>query len=32
VAWLATQPEARALAGTLISTPSFFKQRGITFP
>jgi NAD(P)-dependent dehydrogenase (short-subunit alcohol dehydrogenase family) len=32
VAWLATQPEAQALAGTLISTPSFFQQRGITFP
>jgi len=32
VAWLATQPEARPLAGTLISTPTFFKQRGIQFP
>jgi NAD(P)-dependent dehydrogenase (short-subunit alcohol dehydrogenase family) len=32
VAWLATQPEARELAGTLISTPSFFMERGIVFP
>lgn len=32
VAWLATQPEARSLAGTLISSPTFFKQRGIRFP
>jgi 3-oxoacyl-[acyl-carrier protein] reductase len=32
VAWLATQPEAKALAGTLISTPTFFQQRNIVFP
>lgn len=32
VAWLATQPEAKALAGTLISSPTFFRDRGITFP
>jgi 3-oxoacyl-[acyl-carrier protein] reductase len=32
VAWLATQPEARELSGTLISSPTFFKTRGITFP
>jgi NAD(P)-dependent dehydrogenase (short-subunit alcohol dehydrogenase family) len=32
VAWLATQPEARELAGSLISSPSFFKERGIVFP
>jgi NADP-dependent 3-hydroxy acid dehydrogenase YdfG len=31
VAWLVTQPEARALAGTLVSTPTFFESRGITF-
>lgn len=30
VAWLVTQPEAKALAGTLISSPGFFKERGIT--
>lgn len=32
VAWLATQPEAQALAGTLISSPTFFKKRNIVFP
>ena len=32
VAWLVTQPEAKALAGTLISSPGFFKARGISFP
>lgn len=32
VAWLATRPEARAFAGKLISSPSFFKDRGIVFP
>ncbi|HVN42280.1 MAG TPA: SDR family oxidoreductase [Steroidobacteraceae bacterium] len=32
VAWLATRPEARELAGTLISAPGFFKNRGIVFP
>ena len=32
VAWLATQPEAREWGGKLISTPTFFKDRGIVFP
>lgn len=32
VAWLATCPEARELAGTLISAPGFFNRRGIRFP
>lgn len=32
VAWLASRPEARELAGTLISAPGFFKRRGIRFP
>ena len=32
VAWLATQPEARAYAGKLISTPTFFRNQGIVFP
>ena len=32
VAWLATQPEAREFAGKLISSPTFFKDRGIAFP
>lgn len=32
VAWLVTRPEARALAGTLISSPGFFREKGITFP
>jgi len=32
VAWLATQPEARQFAGKLISTPRFFKERGISWP
>ena len=32
VAWLATQPEAKEFAGKLISSPTFFKERGIQFP
>lgn len=32
VAWLVTRPEARALAGTLISSPGFFTAKGIVFP
>ena len=32
VAWLVTQPEATEFAGKLISTPKFFKERGITWP
>jgi NAD(P)-dependent dehydrogenase (short-subunit alcohol dehydrogenase family) len=32
VAWLVTQPEARELAGKLISTPKFFEERGIIWP
>jgi len=32
VAWLATAPQAKELAGTLISSPTFFKSRGIQFP
>lgn len=32
VAWLATRPGAKELAGTLISSPDFFKCRGITYP
>jgi NAD(P)-dependent dehydrogenase (short-subunit alcohol dehydrogenase family) len=32
VAWLATQPGAREFAGKLISSPTFFKDRGIVFP
>jgi 3-oxoacyl-[acyl-carrier protein] reductase len=32
VAWLATRPEAREFAGKLISSPTFFKNRGIVFP
>lgn len=32
VAWLVTRPEAIALAGTLISSPGFFRARGISFP
>ena len=32
VAWLVTRPEAKALAGTLISSPGFFQSRGIRFP
>ena len=32
VAWLSTAPEARELAGTLISSPTFFQSRGIRFP
>ena len=30
VAWLATHPEANAHAGKLLSTPTFFKDHGIT--
>jgi NAD(P)-dependent dehydrogenase (short-subunit alcohol dehydrogenase family) len=30
VAWLATHPEADAYAGRLLSTPTFFKDNGIT--
>lgn len=29
IAWLATHPEARELAGSLISSPTFFRERGI---
>lgn len=32
VAWLATRPEARELAGTLVSAPGFFERRGIVYP
>jgi NAD(P)-dependent dehydrogenase (short-subunit alcohol dehydrogenase family) len=32
VAWLATRPEARELAGSMITAPGFFKSRGISFP
>ena len=32
VAWLVTSPQARELAGTLISSPGFFAARGIAFP
>ncbi len=32
IAWLATRPEARALSGTLVSSPDFFERRGIVFP
>lgn len=32
VAWLVTRPEAKALAGTLISSPTFFETQGIDFP
>ena len=32
VAWLATRPEAREFAGKLISSPTFFQDRGIVFP
>lgn len=32
VASLVTRPEARALAGTLVSSPGFFQARGITYP
>ncbi len=32
VAWIATRPEAREFAGKLISTPTFFKERGINYP
>ena len=30
VAWLATHPEANVHAGKLLSTPTFFKENGIT--
>ncbi len=30
IAWLATRPEARELAGTLISSPDFFRNRGVS--
>jgi NAD(P)-dependent dehydrogenase (short-subunit alcohol dehydrogenase family) len=32
IAWLATRPEASEFAGKLISSPTFFKDRGIVFP
>ncbi len=32
IAWLATRPEAKELAGTLVSAPGFFKSRGIAYP
>jgi 3-oxoacyl-[acyl-carrier protein] reductase len=32
VAWLATQPEAKAYAGRLLSTPTFFRDNGIRVP
>jgi hypothetical protein len=32
VAWLVTQPEAKELSGSVISSPTFFKTRGISFP
>jgi NAD(P)-dependent dehydrogenase (short-subunit alcohol dehydrogenase family) len=32
VAWLVTEPGAKAFAGKLISTPRFFKERGINWP
>jgi hypothetical protein len=32
VAWIATRPEAKDFAGKLISTPTFFKERGISYP
>ncbi|HQR03361.1 MAG: SDR family oxidoreductase [Proteobacteria bacterium] len=32
VAWLATRPEARELAGTMIAAPGFFAERGIVYP
>ncbi len=32
VAWLATRPEARELAGRMITAPGFFTSRGISFP
>jgi NAD(P)-dependent dehydrogenase (short-subunit alcohol dehydrogenase family) len=32
VAWIATRPEAREWGGKLISSPTFFKNQGITFP
>jgi NAD(P)-dependent dehydrogenase (short-subunit alcohol dehydrogenase family) len=32
VAWIATQPEAKAFGGKLISTPTFFQSQGIAFP
>jgi NAD(P)-dependent dehydrogenase (short-subunit alcohol dehydrogenase family) len=32
VAWLVTQPEAKAHAGKLLSTPTFFKENGVSIP
>jgi NAD(P)-dependent dehydrogenase (short-subunit alcohol dehydrogenase family) len=32
VAWLVTHPEADAHAGKLLSTPTFFRDHGITAP
>jgi len=32
VAWLVTQPEGREFSGKLVSTPKFFKERGIVWP
>jgi 3-oxoacyl-[acyl-carrier protein] reductase len=32
VAWLATHPEAKAYAGRLLSTPTFFHDNGIRVP
>ncbi len=32
VAWLATHPDANAHAGKLLSTPTFFKEHGISAP
>ena len=32
IAWLATRPEAEHFAGKLISSPSFFDKKGISFP
>ena len=30
VSWLVTHPEADAYAGRLLSTPTFFKEHGIS--
>lgn len=32
VAWLATRPEAKAFAGKLVSSPTFFEKKGIRYP
>ena len=32
IASLKTQPEARELAGTMITAPGFFNSRGISYP